>query len=130
MKKKSTKKKPTKKKLLGHWGVEGSRRDLEAHGVDTTTPSNIAKPAPREFVTRAELSLKTEKQRPRRYTLETKPHGKGKAYRTTAHSGRSSYTSSWNTDEASSREDARRKFHRAKGVQAQHSRGVLPGKKK
>ena len=113
------KKKPTKKKIHGNWNLEGARRDYEAHGVDTTTPSSTAKKAgPRNRITKAEMTLETKRKRPKRYSVETKPYGKGKAYRTTAYSGKSSYTSGWNTDEASSRDAARRKFLRAKGVQS------------
>ncbi len=92
---------------------------MQAHGVDTTTPSSIARKAgPRKNVTRSEVKTSVKGVKPKRYSLETKKDAKGrKLYRTTAHHSQSSFTSSWNTDESRSREQARNKFLKSKAKQ-------------
>lgn len=92
---------------------------MQAHGVDTTTPSSIAKKAgPRSNVTRSEVKTFVKGVRPKRYSLETKKDAKGrKLYRTTAHHGKSSFASSWNADESKSRDQARNKFLKSKAKQ-------------
>ena len=92
---------------------------MQAHGVDPTTPSNTAKKAgPRKFIKRAEVKTSVKGMKPKKYSLETKKDSKGrKLYKTTAHHGNSSYSSTWHTDERNSRDQARNKFYKAKAKQ-------------
>tara|TARA_Y100000310_G_C20493788_1_gene720539 strand:+ start:300 stop:632 length:333 start_codon:yes stop_codon:yes gene_type:complete len=98
--------------------LEKIKKDLGAHGVDTTTPSSTARPAgPRKNVTKAEVSTFHAGSKPSSYSLETKKKDKKKLYRTTAHHRNSGYSSGWHSSEKGSRDSARRAFSKAKAKQ-------------